>query len=166
MSTDHDRELFAYDAWASERVWSCLETLTDEQFAAELHYSVGSLRMQTVHVLTNQSFWVGFLATGERRFVDYDDFPTRPVIRAAWEQVDRETRVYLDTLAAADLDRMVLPEHWSRRGRTPFAVWQGLTQLINHNTDHRVQMLVGIHRLGGRTVAQDSLTYVGETASS
>ena len=166
MTVDHVRDLFAYDAWATQRVWACLEALTDEQFTADLHYSVGSLRIQTVHVVTNQSFWVGFLTTGERRFVDYDDFPTRPVIRAAWEQVHRETREYLDTLTTADLDRMVLPEHWARRGRKPFALWQGLTQLINHNTDHRAQMLVGIHRLGGRTVGQDYLTYAGETAQS
>ena len=165
MPQRYCRDLFAYDAWASRRIRDCLDQLTEEQFTAGLDYSVGSLRLQTVHVLTNQSFWVGFLTTGERRFVDYDDFSTWPVIRSAWEQVHHETRAYLDTLTATELDRMVLPEHWARRGRTPFPVWQGLTQLINHNTDHRAQMLAGIHRLGGRTVTQDYLTYVCETAN-
>jgi len=132
--------------------------LTDEQFTTDLHYSVGSLRIQTVHTLTNQSFWIGFLTTGERRFVDYDEFPTRPVIRQAWDQVHRETRNYVDALTAAELDRMVLPDHWAERGRTAFAVWQGLSQTINHNTDHRAQMLAGIHRLSGETVDLHFLT--------
>lgn len=157
MSPEHYRQLFSYDEWANHRVWNCLERLTDEQFTADLNYSVGSLRMQTVHMLTNQSFWVWFLTTGERRFVDYDDYPNRPLIRAAWDQVHRETREYLNGLPPAELDRIVLPGHWASRGRTPFAVWQGLIQVLNHNTDHRAQMLAGIHRLGGQTVAQDYL---------
>ena len=164
MPVDRFRGLFAYDEWASRRVRDCLDGLTDEQLTADLSYSVGSLRTQAVHVLTNQSFWVGFLATGERRFVNYDDYPTWPVIRTAWEQVHRETDEYLGTLTADDLDRMVLPEHWARRGRPPFAVWQGLTQLINHNTDHRAQMLAGIHRLGGRTAGQDYRSWAAEAA--
>lgn len=164
MNPDTYRELFAYDEWANHRVWDCLDRLTDEQFTTDLSYSVGSLRMQTVHMLTNQSFWVGFLTTGERRFVDYDDYPTRPVIRTAWKQVHRETRDYLDALTAPALDRIVLPEHWAQRGRKPFTVCQGLTQVLNHNTDHRAQMLAGLHRLGGRTVAQDYLAYLSESA--
>ncbi len=162
MQPDHYRQLFAYDEWASRRVWDCLERLTEEQFTTDLHYSVGSLRIQTVHTLTNQSFWVGFLTTGQRRFVDYDEFPTRPVIRAAWAQVHRESRDYIDALTPAGLDRVVLPDHWAARGRTPFAVWQGLSQIINHNTDHRAQMLAGLHRLGGETVAQDYLPWAWE----
>lgn len=162
MPPDHYRQLFAYDDWASRRVWDCLERLTNEQFTTDLHYSVGSLRIQAAHTLTNQSFWVGFLMTGERRFVDFDEFPTRPVIRQAWDQVHRETRDYVATLNIAELNRMVLPDHWAKRDRTPFAVWQGLSQIINHNTDHRAQILAGIHRLGGETVAQDDLTMLRE----
>ncbi len=164
MNPDAYRDLFVYDEWATHRVWDCLEQLTDEEFTTDLNYSVGSLRMQTVHMLTNQSFWVGFLTTGERRFVDYDDYPTRPVILAAWDLVHRETREYLDALTADHLDRIVLPDHWASRGRTPFAVWQGLTQVLNHNTDHRAQMLAGIHRLGGQTIAQDYLAMLKDRA--
>ena len=116
--------------------------------------------------MANQSFWIHFLTTGEVRHLDDADFPTRPAIRAAWDRVERATSAYLATLTDAGLGRMVLPGHWAARGRAPFTVRQGLSQLINHNTDHRAQMLAGIHRLGGKTVAQDYLFFVWETAAA
>jgi uncharacterized damage-inducible protein DinB len=33
-------------------------------------------------------------------------------------------------------------------------------QVINHSTDHRAQMLAGLHRLGAPTVGQDLLDYL------
>jgi uncharacterized damage-inducible protein DinB len=165
MGVEHYRELFAYDAWANRRVWDCLEPLSDEQFTRDLGYSVGSLRTQTVHTMANQSFWIHFLTTGEVRHLDYADFPSRPVIRAAWDQVERDTHAYLDTMMSGELERTVLPGHWAARSRAPFTVRQGLSQLINHNTDHRAQTLAGIDRLGGETIAQDYLFFVWEAAS-
>lgn len=166
MSVEHYRDLFAYDAWANRRVWDCLEPLSDEQFTSDPSYSVGSLRTQTVHTLANQSFWVHFLTTGAVRHPDQADFTTRPVIRAAWERVERDTDAYLATLSDDGLGRLVLPAHGAARGRAPFTVRQGLSQLINHNTDHRAQILAGIHRLGGATIAQDYLFFVWESAAS
>lgn len=136
MDIEHYRELFAYDAWANQRVRTCLDDVSEGEFAYDLGYSVGSLRMQMVHTMTNQAFWIRFLTTGAVRFHDYDDFPTRQSIWDRWEQVDLDTRRYLEGLSAEGLNEVVLPPHWAERGRTPFTVLQGLAQIINHNTDH------------------------------
>ncbi len=160
MNVAHVRQLFDYDAWANRRVWDCVESLSDEQIEQGLDYSVGSIRTQVLHTMGVQSWWVGFLATGELRFLDDDDFPTRDLVLAGWDRTEAATRDYLATLTDDGLDRLVLPGHWAERGRAPITVWQALFQVLNHGTDHRAQTLAGIHRLGGRTVAQDFVLQV------
>ncbi len=157
MSVDHFRQLFAYDAWANRRVWACASSLSDEQFTEELDYSVGSIRTQILHTMAVQSWWVHFLATGEIRFLDHDDYPTRETVPPGWERVEAATTAYLADLTDDELNRMVRPDHWAERGWPPVAVWQALFQIINHGTDHRAQTLAGIHELGGTTAAQDYL---------
>ena len=163
---DHFRELFAYNAWANRRVWSCIERLSDDQFTQPLDYSVGSLRTQVLHTLGVQSWWVHFLRTGEVVFLDHDAFPDRAAIRTRWDTEDRAVMALLDGLTDDDLAREVNPTHWQEKGRPPSRIDQALTQIINHSTDHRAQTLAGIHALGGETVAQDYIVYVWERAGA
>lgn len=161
MSVDHLRQLAAYHVWANDRVWACLDTIGDDRFEEDLHYSVGSLRTQVIHVMAVESWWVRFLATGEVRFLDHADYPTRAAIRAERAVTDRATAAYLAALTDADLARMVRPDQWGE-AEPAVAVWQALAQVFNHSTDHRAQMLAGLHRLGGETIAQDYLFHIWE----
>ena len=68
-------------------------------------------------------------------------------------------RAYLDHLTPEELAREVRPEFWPR-GRRPIKVYQAITQVTFHSTDHRAQMLAGLHRLGAPTVGQDLLDYL------
>lgn len=165
MNVGHFGQLFRYDAWANRRVWACVASLSDQQFTEDLHFSVGSVRTQILHTMAVQSWWVHFLATGEIRYLDHDDYPTRDTILPGWDRVEAATTIYLGGLTDDDLSRMVQPGHWSA-SEQPVAVWQALFQVINHSTDHRAQTLAGIHRLGGTTTAQDFLFHVwGDTAT-
>ena len=165
MSVDRVRQLFAYDAWANRRVWACAASLSDEQFTDELDYSVGSIRTQILHTMAVQSWWVHFLATGEIRYLDHDDYPTRATVPPGWDRVEAATAAYLSTLTDDGLNRMVRPDHWGE-AEQPVAVWQALFQIINHGTDHRAQTLAGIHRLGSTTAAQDYLFQVWGDAAT
>ncbi len=42
-------------------------------------------------------------------------------------------------------------------------VWEALVQVANHSTDHRAQIMAGLHRLGAPTMGQDFLDYLFET---
>ncbi len=158
-SVEQFRQMYQYDAWANRRVWACVASLTDEQYSRELDYSVGSIRTQVLHTMAVQSWWVHFLATGEIRYLDHDDYPTRDTVLPGWERVEAATTAYLVDLIDDDLTRMVRPAHWGE-AEPAVAVWQALFQVINHSTDHRAQTLAGIHQLGGTTAAQDYLFQV------
>lgn len=158
MQLEMVRDLYDYNYWAHRQVWECLEQLTDEQFTQDLGYSVGSLHDQCVHVMSVEFWWFRFLKTGVVEFLNPDDYSSRESIRAAWDDAEREVRDYLATLTPEELQREVSPGFWE--GHLAIRVWQAMIQVANHSTDHRAQILAGIHRLGGPTVEQDYLSYL------
>jgi uncharacterized damage-inducible protein DinB len=153
---------YDYNYWANGKVWECVMQLTDEQFDYPLEYSIGSIRTQCVHTMGVESWWFHYLKTGEVVFLNRDDYTTRQQIRARWEIVEADARAYLDTATPANLRRTVKPPHWDP-DEVPVAVWEALFQVANHSTDHRAQILAGLHKLGAPTVAQDFLDYIDET---
>lgn len=152
-------ELFSYNFWAHRRVWACARQLSEEDFARDLGYSVGSIRDQLAHTLAVEHWWLAFLATGELRFLDQGQLATRAAIRARWDETEGMIRAYLDRLTPEELAREVRPPFWPE-GARPIRVAQALTQVANHSTDHRAQTLAGLHRLGAPTVGQDVLDYL------
>ncbi|MEX1019243.1 MAG: DinB family protein [Litorilinea sp.] len=158
MNSAHFQNLYAYTFWMHRQVWTCMEELREEQFTQDLDYSIGSLQNQCIHTLGVEYWWIHFLATGELDFVDVESLSTRPAIRAAWDAVETEVTGYLAALTAAELERLVKPPFWDEQA-APVHVWQALFQVANHSTDHRSQMLAGLHRVGGRTLEQDYLEY-------
>lgn len=158
MNKDYFRELYQYNYWAHRKVWTCIETLTDEQFKQHLDYSIGAIYIQCVHTVAVESWWFYFLKTGRLQFIELEDIPDRPSLRAVWDKVEREVLDYIGTLTPEELERDVRPDFWD--DETPvIKVWEALIQVANHSTDHRSQTLAGLHRLGAPTVEQDFLAY-------
>jgi uncharacterized damage-inducible protein DinB len=159
VNAEFFRDLYNYNFWARDRIWSCVEQLTDEQFDADVGYSHGTIRDQCVHVLAVEYWWFEFLRTGTLRFTDAENLDTRAAIRAEWEAVEQNVRAYAESVDDAELQRDVRPDFWDEE-RQPIKVWQAMLQVANHSTDHRAQVLAGIQRLGGPTVGQDYLDYL------
>jgi uncharacterized damage-inducible protein DinB len=149
-------EFFAYNCWAHSRVWECVEHLADDAYHQDLGYSVGSIHNQLVHTLSVEHWWFTFLSTGELDFLDRNLLSTREAIRAQWDATAAMIRAYLDRLTPEELAREVRPAFWPE-GRRPIQVYQAITQVLNHSTDHRAQILAGLHHLGAPTVGQDLL---------
>lgn len=161
MTPDYFRSLYEYTFWAQERLWTCMESLTEAQFSLDLGYSQGTLWDQCFHTMSVECWWPHFLHTNEVLFPDADEVPTRAAMRARWEPVREEIRQYLSTLTVDELARVVRAPFWPKE-RKSITVWQALLQVVNHSTDHRAQMLAALHGLGAPTVDQDYLTYLFE----
>lgn len=151
--------MYDYNFWAHRRVWACVLQLDEAQFRQELDYSVGSIFMQVVHTMGVEYWWLHFLCEGVYDFINPDDYPSREAIRARWDDSERYIRAYLQSLTDAELQREVKPRFWDNH-EPAIPVWQALTQVVNHSTDHRAQTLAGLHRLGAPTVGQDYLDYL------
>jgi uncharacterized damage-inducible protein DinB len=159
MDATSFRDLYAYTFWADRQMWACVEQVSDAQFTQDLAYSRGALREQCMHIMGVEFWWPHFLRTGELRFLDEADYPTRAAIRARWDEIERDVTAYVTALTSHELERDVRPDVWDAED-APIKLWQALLQVANHSTDHRAQVLAGLKTLGAPTFEQDYLNYI------
>ncbi len=164
MLADTIRTLFDYHYWANRRVRDCIVALTDEQFTRANDYSVGSMRNQVVHTMGAELLWVSRLrGVSPSGFPNPDDFPTPQSAFDAWAAQEADVRAFLAGLTDEQLAQTI--EYRTTSGVAyRETAWVILMQLINHGTDHRAQILAGLHRLGVPTVPQDFIMYSRERA--
>lgn len=164
MNIDAVRQMHDYSRWAFERLWACIESLTEAQFTEPLDYSLGSIRNQMVHVIGVEDRW--FARLSQRTvppFPEADDFPTIAAVKAEWQRVSDANLAQLQHWNDADLAVEIVYDMPHRGGMKRDARWQILAHVLNHATDHRAQILAGLHRLGAPTIEQDAMFYFWES---
>lgn len=158
------RTLYDYTFWMDRKLWDCITTLTTEQFHEPWDYSIGSICDQCVHMLVVEFWWPYFLQHGvmpDRSAFASSEIKTFAGLSSKRDEVEQGVRAYIETLTPEELQREVKPPHWDADDR-PVHVWEALLQVANHSTDHRAQILAGLHRLGAQTIGQDYLLYTDE----
>ncbi len=155
MDANTFRNLFDYHFTRNRELWQhCIATLTPDQFVQETNYSIGSLRNQCVHLQNIDERWFsGLRGLDVPDFADPAAYPDAASVRAKWDAVEADMREYL-----ADLKDSTLAEDFMPGVK----VWQILFHVINHGTDHRAQMLAGLHALGAPTFAQDYFFFAND----
>jgi len=162
MNADGIRQLYEYTFALNDRVWACIEQLSDAQFVEELDYSLGSVRNHVVHWLNVDERWFARLRNAPLPAIIYaQDFPTKAVVKTKWDAVREDLQAYLVILDDEMLAKSFVYDTRRRRQMTSIA-WQILIHVMNHATDHRAQILAGLHRLGAPTLEQDLILYLWE----
>ena len=152
MNADAFRHLYEYHFTINRKIWDqCIVPLPDEAFTRDAEYSMGSVRNQVVHLLNIDERWFsGLRGMPLPDFIDPTTYPTKPLVRAKWDQVEADMRAYL-----ADLrDDMLMKQPFG----DALQLWQVLIHVANHGTDHRAQTLALLHQLGVETFPQDHST--------
>jgi uncharacterized damage-inducible protein DinB len=165
MNPESVHKLFLYDAWAFEKVWNCIDQLTDEQFVQPVDYSRGSIRNQVVHMTSVSQRWVLRMQRAlmpER--LAFEDFPNKAITKGKWDEIQRQTMDYVASLNQAQLDEAVQWELPDRGIISATPRWEILLHMANHGTDHRAQVLSLLNQhFGIQTVEQDMILYFIES---
>jgi len=162
MNADSIRQLYEYTFALNDRVWACIDRLSDDQFVQELDYSLGSIRNQVVHWLNVDERWFARLRNAPLpAIIDGQDFPTKATVKTRWDAVRQDLQSYLASLDDATLAKPIVYDT-RRRGQMTSDAWQILIHVMNHATDHRAQILAGLHGLGAPTLEQDLMLYLWE----
>lgn len=162
MYKKHFIELYNYNYWANQRVWDCALTTSEEDYFKHVDFSVGSVYTQLFHTMTVESWWIGFLSTGEAKFLTDEDFETykdRDKLHQKWDAINTQNITYIQALTDDELQRAV-KVHWWEDSDPSITVAQALTQVANHSTDHRAQTMAVLHMLGYDGIGQDFLSYL------
>lgn len=161
MNADAFRHFYNYHFAENRKVWEHVAELTFEQFTQKVDYSHGSVREQVVHLLDVEDVWFSELRGAQPadplpETVTADD---RETIRAQWDKVEQNIRLYLADLQDKQLFSKPIKEPEEDKD---LIVWQVLLHVANHATDHRAQLLRALHDLGVDTKYQDYIFYVYE----
>jgi uncharacterized damage-inducible protein DinB len=174
MDINDVRTLYAYNLWASRRMFSALEKLSDAQFTAEAQSSFASIRETAFHILAAEWIWLqrwqgasprasvpnanasgrtwNGLTPGEKPM--YEELASVAALRAFAESLEQKRQAFLDSL---EDDRLQRPLSYTDMAGKPFALplVQLMQHVVNHGTYHRGQVTALLRQVGGETMSLD-----------
>jgi uncharacterized damage-inducible protein DinB len=158
MNANAFRHFYNYHFAENHNLWDGYVTpLTQEQFIQNVTYSHGSVRDQIVHLMSVDDTWFSGLRGVEiPESLNPAHFDDRNIIRAHWDNVEKNMRDYLAKLQ----DEMLFEKPFADGEDKDLILWQVLLHVANHGTDHRAQLLRLLHDLGVKTTSQDYIFYV------
>lgn len=164
MKPNEIRTLFDYNFWAFERVWECVDQISNEQFVEEIDYSTGSIRNIVVHMMSANVRWASRLQSqGPLSHLEFEDVDTLTETKAKWDELRIKFLDYINSLDQEQLDAVV---HWeipTRGWKLDHHRWEVLLHVANHATDHRAQILGLLHHhFHVKTIEQDMIVYLVE----
>ena len=158
---DRIRALYAYSAWANDRILDTAARLDEERFLAEID-GVGSVRDILVHTASAQWTWLERWRGGPPPSPwNAAAFPDLATLRARWAEVEGAAANHIARLSDSDLDQIV--SYVNYRGETwAYPLWQQLLHQVNHATQHRSEAALLLTQAGCSPGDLDFLVYFDE----
>lgn len=157
--------LYAFNAWANERVVEALRTIPEGDYEKEQGGGWPSLRATFVHIAGATDAWAErFAGRDATRLPAAAELPMLDdavrVLRAAQEKHAR-------LLPSYDAARLSAPFTWKNlKGEAKTApFWVVVRHVVNHQTYHRGQIASMLRRLGHAPKATDLVVWGIEVAS-
>ncbi len=147
--------LFSHNLWANLRLLECCAVLNGEQLSATISGTYGSIRDTLEHIVLAEQSYFSRISTGQRRHRPEDAPPL--TIAEMTESINASGAGFIEwvpRVQAAD----VVSVDWEGTPRdVPKTII--LTQVINHATEHRAQVMAIMTQLGIEPPELDSWTY-------
>jgi len=160
MNANAFRHFYDYHFAENRKIWyTCITSLSQEQFTQNAGYSHGSIRNQIVHLMNVDRTWFSELQGIEvPDWYDPADLNDFKAIRTCWDDIEQNMRSYLAKLR----DDMLFEKPVAEGEDKDLILWQVLLHVANHGTDHRAQLLRMLNDLGVKTASQDYIFCVYE----
>jgi len=158
--TDTITTLFSHNLWANLRLLKKCAELNSEQLDATIIGTFGSIHATLQHIALAEQSYLSRISTGQR-----------------YQRPEDAKPMTLSEMVASLKETGAGLIEWAKRvqaGNTVLIDWDGtprevaktviLTQVINHATEHRAQIMTILTQLGIQPPALDSWTYFDELA--
>jgi uncharacterized damage-inducible protein DinB len=148
---DPPTTLFSHNLWANLRLLERCAALSSEQLDATISGAYGSIRDTLQHIVIAEQLYLSLISTGQR----YDRPEDAPPLTLT-EMVES-----VRTTGAGLVG-------WAPKVQAEQRDWEGtpktiiLTQVINHATEHRAQIMAILTQLGIQPPELDGWTYFDE----
>ncbi len=147
--------IFSHHLWANLRLLDLCAELNDEQLNATISGTFGSIRETLQHIALAEQSYFSRISTGQRyhRPEDVSPMNIKEIIASVRETglglIDWANKVQATEEVLIDWDGTIRD--------VPKTII--LTQVINHATEHRAQIMVILTQLGIQPISLDSWTY-------
>ncbi|MFC1960396.1 DinB family protein [Chloroflexota bacterium] len=162
MQTSDLRLLFEYNYWASRRLIEVAASLSDDQFTQALFDAdPDSVRDKMVHTFSAEWLWRLRCQDGisPPRLLHGEEFPTVDVVRSRWAVEEAAMMKYLTGLSDLDLTKSIYYTTTTGAGRKN-VLWQILTHVVNHGTQHRSEIATMLTELGHSPGDMDLIVFM------
>lgn len=154
--------LFKYNQWANAKILKAAEKLTAEQFLQSASYPHGGLRGTLTHLLSAEWIWrKRWQGESPTMRLSPDDFPTFESLQTRWQKEEKELMAYIKSLTNDDLDE-AFQYKTTTGAMMEDVLWQAMTHVINHGTQHRSEAAAMLTDLGLSPGDIDVIVYLRE----
>jgi uncharacterized damage-inducible protein DinB len=164
MKMQEIKKLFAFNNWATNRIFEALSHVPDPDYKKNMQASYGSLRGTLAHVVAAEKIWLSRL-TGkpETVLMTEQEAPTLQALKSVWEEVAGRMAKFV---AKLDDEALEIDLHYgTTSGETVTNTYvQVLQHIVNHASYHRGQITVLMRQLGFQPVHTDMIAFFRHTA--
>ena len=153
--------LFKYNQWANAKILKAAANITQDQFLADSSFPHGGLRDTLVHTLFGEliyrSHWEGLSLPGRLK---PEEFPTFESLRTRWFVEETRLMAFIEDLTDEKLNDYF--EYLSTKGSYQIMLWQVMTHVVNHGTQHRSEAAAMLTDFGHSPGDLDMIYFLSE----
>ncbi len=166
MNIQELKRLFAYNAWADNRVFEALAKVPEAEYLRDLKSSHGSLGGTMAHLVGVEKLWLSrLIGKPENSILRLQDAPTLKQLKSAWEDVAARMARFLVKLDNKSLQQAV--SYTTTEGeKFSNSNQQILQHVVNHSSYHRGQIAAMMRQAGAEPLNTDLIAFFRHTAVS
>ena len=154
------RGLYAYHRWANRRLFDAAAALGEDTAGREVgkQFSFPTVRRMFAHLYGADWVWLMRWKGTSPTKLPGGEIESLAALREKWDAVEEEQRAFIESLAPADLGRIV--EYKNLEGK-PFRLPLGplLQHVANHATHHRSEIATMLTLIHGSPPPTDLAIY-------
>lgn len=162
MTTNEARQLFDYGSWATARMFSAAEALTQEQLTAFVESSFPSILGTLAHMVGAEwIWWRRWQGDSPTSIPDWVSQPALQDLEVRLAAIAGERASFLGQLTDADLEQVVSYRGMDGQGFS-YPLGDLMRHVVNHATYHRGQLAMMLRQLGQAPPSTDFTRYLRE----
>lgn len=148
MTAQDVRALLDYHYWARDRVLDAVGQLDLAALTAPRESSFSSIRDTLAHTYFAEWAWYSrWQGRSPSAFPALDQFADVEALSAAWCEIERQVRAFIEPMSDADLTRVI--EYRLLSGAEAASpLWQMVQHVVNHASYHRGQVTTMLRQAG------------------
>jgi uncharacterized damage-inducible protein DinB len=166
MTLQETKMMSAYSAWATNRLFDALESLSAEESTRDMKSSHRSIHGTLTHLVGAEKMWLSRMSgTPDKAMITPGDLPAVADVKSTWEQTGFAMAKFLGGMTDKKLqETFTMSTSTGEKFTHTFA--QALQHVVDHSSYHRGQVITLMRQMGHTPPNTGMITFFRETAGA